>query len=298
VTQVPAVSIVIATRNYGRYLAGAIRSVLDQSFTDLEVIVVDDGSTDDTPAVVRPFLADSRVQYLRTDGLGQPRAKNLGIQQARGPLVAFLDGDDEWLPTKLERQLPRFSDPAVGVVYSRRTLMDAAGRELSAPPATLAHGHICDTLLVQNPVCFSSAVVRRSVFEAVGLFDPTLPLAIDYDLWLRVAPHFAFDYVDEPLVRYRTGHANLSSRIVERIAGVLAILRRSLVRRRNAETADSVAQGEAWGSTCRTMGYVLRDNEPLTAAGWYVKAARYDRRWTQTAKSILSGLIWWSRSAK
>jgi glycosyltransferase involved in cell wall biosynthesis len=291
VTQVPAVSVVIATRNYGHYLAGAIHSVLEQTVSDLEVIVVDDGSTDDTPAVVRTFLSDPRVRYLRTDGLGQPRAKNLGVMQARGPLVAFLDGDDEWLPAKLERQLPLFADPTVGVVYSRRTLMDSAGHELPVPPATLARGHIYDTLLVQNPVCFSSAVVRRSVFEAVGLFDPTLPLAIDYDLWLRVAPHFAFDFVDQPLVRYRTGHANLSSRIAERIAGVLAILRRSLGRRRNAETADSAAQGEAWGSTCRTMAYVLRDKEPLTAAGWYVRAARHDRRWIKSAKAIVGGLV-------
>jgi len=286
-----AVSVVVATRNYGRFLAGAIRSVLDQTFTNLEVIVVDDGSTDDTPDVVRPFLADPRVRYLRTDGLGQSRAKNLGIQQARGPLVAFLDGDDEWLPMKLGRQLPLFADPAVGVVYSRRTLMDAAGRDLPTPPTVLARGYVYDTLLVQNPVCFSSAVVRKDVFNAVGLFDPNLPLSIDYDLWLRVAPHFAFDYVDEPLVRYRTGHGNLSSRIAERLLGVLAILRRSLGRRRNAETAEPAAQAAAWGSTCRTMGFVLRLERPLAAAGWYARAARHDRRWMSSAKAILGGLI-------
>jgi glycosyltransferase involved in cell wall biosynthesis len=255
------------------------------------VIVVDDGSTDDTPDVIRPLLADPRVRYHRTDGLGQSRAKNLGVLQARGPLVAFLDGDDEWLPRKLERQLPHFHDPSVGVVYGRRTLMDAAGNDLATPPAALARGHVYDTLLVQNPVCFSSVVVRKSVFEAVGLFDPALPLAIDYDLWLRVARQFAFDYVDDPLVRYRTGHANLSSRITERIAAVLGILRRSLVRRRNAETADPAAQGEAWGSTCRTMGFVLREKEPLAAAGWYVRAARHDRRWGATVKAVLGGLV-------
>jgi len=292
----PAVSVVVATRNYGRYVAGAVRSILDQTFADFEVIVIDDGSTDDTPDVLLPFLADPRVRYLRTDGLGQSRAKNLGILQARGPLVAFLDGDDEWLPTKLERQLPLFADPAVGVVYSRRTLVDAAGIDLPTPPASFARGHIYDTLLVQNPVCFSSVVVRKAVFEAVGMFDPALPLAIDYDLWLRVARHFAFEYVDDPLVRYRTGHANLSSRITERLTAVLAILRRSLVRRRNAETADPTAQAEAWSSTCRTMGYVLRENHPLAAAGWYARAARHDRRWGATAKAVVGGLMKWGRA--
>jgi glycosyltransferase involved in cell wall biosynthesis len=277
-------------------VAAAVGSVLNQTFTDLELIVIDDGSTDDTPEVVRPFLSDPRVRYLRTDGLGQPRAKNLGVLQARGPLVAFLDGDDEWLPAKLERQLPLFADPAVGVVYARRTLVDADGRDLPTPAGLLIRGRVYDDLLVRNPVCFSSVVVRRSVFESVGIFDPTLPLAIDYDLWLRAARHFAFDYVDESLVRYRTGHVNLSSRITERIAAVLTILRRSLIRRSNMETADAAAQAEAWGSTCRTMGYVLRGAKPLTAAGWYVRAARHDRRWGATAKAIAGGFWRWARA--
>jgi glycosyltransferase involved in cell wall biosynthesis len=205
----PAVSIVVASRNYGRFVAGAVRSVLNQTWRDLELVVVDDGSTDDSAEVLRPFLTNPRVRYHRTDGLGQSRAKNLGIQLTRSPLIAFLDGDDEWLPDKLERQIPLFANDAVGVVYSRRTIMDAAGRDLPTPAAELVRGRVYDPLLVQNPVCFSSVVVRRSVFETVGMFDPALPLAIDYDLWLRVARHFEFDYVDEPLVRYRTGHGNL-----------------------------------------------------------------------------------------
>src|SRR5215208_6407496 len=96
----PAVSVVVATRNYGRYVAGALRSVLGQTWGDLEVVVIDDGSTDDTYQIVEPFRTDPRVRYHRTDGLGQSRAKNLGVQLSRAPLVAFLDGDDEWLPSK------------------------------------------------------------------------------------------------------------------------------------------------------------------------------------------------------
>jgi glycosyltransferase involved in cell wall biosynthesis len=283
----PAVSVVVATRNYGQYLAAALRSVLAQTWTNLEVLVIDDGSTDDTPIIIRPFLADPRVRYHRTDGLGQSRAKNLGIQLSKAPIIAFLDGDDEWLPIKLERQVPLFDNPTVGVVYSRRTLMDAASRDLSTPESRLTRGQIFDYLLVQNPICFSSVVVRRTVFDSIGMFDPALPLAIDYDLWLRVSRHFAFDYVDEPLVRYRTGHANLSSRIVERITTVLAILRRSLIRRHDSENADPDAVAEAWGSTCRNMGFALRKTRPVAAAGWYVRAARFDRRWTATVKSIV-----------
>lgn len=287
----PAVSVVIASRNYGRYLAGAIQSVLGQTWYDLEVVVIDDGSTDDTPAVVQSFQADPRVHYHRTDGLGQSRAKNLGIQLAQAPLIAFLDGDDEWLPSKLERQLPLFHSLDVGVVYARRTCMNEAGQEVPTPTVKLVRGQLYDELLCANPICFSSVIVRREVFEAIGLFDPNLPLAIDYDLWLRVARHFEFDYVEEPLVRYRTGHANLSSRIAERITAVLSILRRSLVGRSNMEDARPVAVAEAWGSTHRTMGFVLRTTRPLTAAGWYLRAGRLDGRWWNSFKSAVRCLL-------
>jgi glycosyltransferase involved in cell wall biosynthesis len=282
----PSVSVVIATRNYGRYVAAAVRSVLWQTWRDLELVVIDDGSTDETAFVLQPLLTDPRVRYIRTDGLGQSPAKNLGVQLSRAPLIAFLDGDDEWLPEKLAKQLPLFADPAVGVVYCRRVLVDGDGRELPARSVELVRGQVYDKLLAQNPVCFSSAIVRRTVFEAVGMFDAKLPLAIDYDLWLRVARHFEFDYVNEPLVCYRTGHANLSSRIVERVTAVLTILQRSLVRRRNAESAGAAAVAEAWGTTCRTMGFVLRDQSPLNASSWYLRAAIHDRRWLATMRAV------------
>ena len=289
--RMPAVSVVIATRNYGKYLAGAIRSVLQQTWADLELIVVDDGSTDDTPRVVREFFSEPRLRCIRTDGVGQSRAKNLGIQLSSAPLIAFLDGDDEWLLNKLERQLPLFVDADVGVVYSHRVTMDESGNDIERATSPLVRGRIYDDLLRANPICFSSVIVRRQVFEAVGMFDPNLPLAIDYDLWLRVARHFEFDFVDTPLVRYRTGHANLSSRITERIAGVLSILNRSLMLRGNARIADKSAQAEAWGSTCRTMGFVLRSENSLRAAVWYLEAVRHDRKWFASLKSIFRGLI-------
>jgi hypothetical protein len=175
--------------------------------------------------------------------------------------------------------------------------MDPGGNDLPPPRTALVRGRVYDRVLVQNPVCFSSVVVRRAVFDAVGLFDPALPLSIDYDLWLRVARHFEFDYVDEPLVRYRTGHANLSGRIAERLTAVLSVLRRSLERRGNSATADPVAQAEAWGSTARTMGFVLREARPAAAAGWYVRAARWDGRWASSVKAILGGFgRAWNRS--
>src|SRR5262245_39164876 len=138
----PLVSVVMAAKNYARFLPVAVESVFAQTFRDWELLVVDDGSSDDTPNAVRPFLPDHRVRYLRSDRLGQPRAKNLGIGLSRGEFVAFLDADDAWEPTKLEKQLAVFRDkPEVGVVFCRRSLMDGKGNRLGGeahpPPGTL-----------------------------------------------------------------------------------------------------------------------------------------------------------------
>lgn len=283
----PAVSVVIATRNYGRFLAGAIDSVLMQTWKDLELLVIDDGSTDNTGEVLQPFQSDSRVHYHRTDGLGQSRAKNLGIQLSRASLIAFLDGDDEWLPHKLERQLPLFRNSHVGVVYGKRVIVDELGNPLASSDTPLAGGDLSDVLLERNPICFSSVIVRREVFETVGTFDPNLQLAIDYDLWLRVSRQFEFDFVDEVVVRYRTGHANLSSRIRERILTVLSILRRF----GESSHADPRAIDRAIGSTCRTMGFVMREDGIIAAARWYLRAATYDGCWQDSIKGVIGGFF-------
>src|SRR5689334_7758202 len=105
----PLVSVVMAAKNYARFLPAAVESVRAQTHTRWELLIIDDGSADHTPEAVRPFLADARIRYIRSDRLGQPRAKNLAVGLSRGPLVAFLDADDAWLPTNLEKQLAVFA---------------------------------------------------------------------------------------------------------------------------------------------------------------------------------------------
>ena len=235
----PEVSVIITSYNYGRFLAGALESTLGQTFGDFEVIVVDDGSTDDTSEVVRRYLDDPRVRYLHTEHIGQPGAKNAGIREARSPFVAFLDADDLWLPTKLERQLELFrSDPDLGVTYTRQILIDEEGYELEYKQPILHQGQVLETLFRGNFVCFSSSMIARRVLDEVGSFDEGIPMSIDYDLWLRVAMRHRFDYVDEPLVKYRTGHANLSRRLVERYLIDLGIRQRFLDERGGRNLLD------------------------------------------------------------
>lgn len=289
----PLVSVVMAAKNYARFLPTAVESVFAQTFRDWELLVIDDGSSDDTPEVVRPFLPDRRVRYLRSDRLGQPRAKNLGIRLGRGEFVAFLDADDAWEPTKLEKQLAVFAaNPEAGVVFCRRTLIDENDNPLPARPAPPPPtGRVLDKMFVQNFVCFSSAVVRRDVFSHVGAFDPQWDLAIDFDLWLRVARHHAFDFVDEALVRYRTGHGNLSKKLLDRVGTALSIMHRAEERYGVAEEVRSEVIADAYASTCRTMGYVLRGSEPAAAVRWYLRALAWPAGRVASARGLIASAL-------
>ncbi len=301
----PTVSVVMAAKNYARFLPAAVESVLAQTFADWELLVVDDGSTDHTPDAVAPFLADPRVRYVRSDRLGQPRAKNLGAGLSRGEVVAYLDADDAWKPTKLEKQLALLRDrPAVGVCFCLRSLIDEQGNPLpgarggTTPPPPPPRGHILPDIFLRNFVCFSSVVVRRRVFDHVGGFDPEWDLSIDYDLWLRAARHYEFDYVDEELVLYRTGHGNLSKRLADRVATADAIMTRALYRRGLADELPRELVGEGYASTYRALGYTLRHSEPLTAAGWYLRALAWPGRRIEAAKGLAASLLAWARGKR
>jgi glycosyltransferase involved in cell wall biosynthesis len=263
----------VASHNYGRYLAGALASVLGQTEGNLEAIVVDDGSSDETASVVAPFLGDGRMRFYRTAHRGQSAAKNLGIRMARAPLLAFLDADDLWMSDKLESQLRVLaSDPEVGVIYTRRLLIDGNGKLLPYEQPPLHRGMVLQAMFRTNFVCFSSALVRRAVLERVGPFDESFGLAIDYDLWLRVAATYRFDYVDAPLVKYRTGHANLSRRLDERLATVDRIMTRFLDERGGRAAIGRRRARRAFAEIYCHRGLLRRQHSRLAALPWYLRA--------------------------
>src|SRR3954466_12214096 len=166
----PAVSVVIATYNMAPYIGDAIASVLVQTMDDLDVHVVDDGSSDGTRELVARFAADSRVHYYWQTNAGQTRAKNRGIYSSRGALVAFCDADDMWTKDKLERQCALFDEaPSVGVVFSRsvRLLGNRSGVE-AAEPIHCPSGQVTAELFKYNFVPFGTAVVRRSCLDRLA----------------------------------------------------------------------------------------------------------------------------------
>lgn len=281
------VTVVIASYNMGLYLPIALRSALDQTYRDIEVVVVDDGSTDDTHDVVKQFLDDARVRYVRQANGGQARAKNRGIQEAKGAFVAFLDADDVWLPTKLERQIPLFRSQAVGVVFCRSIEIDAAGSEVRRLDFPLYRGSISGELLMFNFVGFSTSVVRRQCFERHGVFREDLGMGIDYEIWLRFSAHSEFDYVDAPLVHYRVWPGQMSRNFERRYQNGIIIMEEFL-----AQCPDAVGeslQRRAWAHTYSGFADSLRAAEGRSKGAFrhYLRALGYRPTYVPAWKGVV-----------
>jgi glycosyltransferase involved in cell wall biosynthesis len=199
----PTVSVVIPVFNRRAAVRCAIKSVLAQTFQDFEIVVVDDGSTDGTPVSVAEF-ADRRIRLLRHErNRGGSAARNTGIRASSAPYVAFLDSDDEWLPTKLQRQLEVFArsnKEQLGLVYTGAEWIYPDGRAwLRIPRREL---DLTRALLTENVIGETSVgMVRRRALDAIGGFDESLPSCQDMDLWLRISEQFEANIASEALVR-------------------------------------------------------------------------------------------------
>lgn len=201
----PQVSVIIPTCNRPRLLPTAIRSVLGQTFRDLELVVVDDASDDCVIEIVNAFK-DERVRLIRHDSRrGGAAARNTGIRNSCGEYIAFLDDDDEWYPEKLARQMELMSraQPEVAAVYTGYIVVDRDSERICGRMVPSHRGSLREQLLESNPIGgTSSMLLRRSCLDKVGLFDETLPSFQDRDLWIRISRKFHFDYVQEPLLNY------------------------------------------------------------------------------------------------
>ncbi len=208
----PLVSVVIATYNMGQYLPQAVDSILQQTWKKLEIIVVDDGSTDNTPEVMLNYSTDSRVNYIRNENQGQPKAKNCGIKNTKGDFIAFCDADDFWEANKLEIQMPLFSNPKVGVVYSEVSFIDEHNRRYTKEDHEVRHsGTITNQMLIENFVPFGTSIIRRSCIDQNGVFDEEFRMGIDWDLWLRYSLDWEFKYAPEKTYVYRVWSGQMSN---------------------------------------------------------------------------------------
>ncbi len=209
----PLISVIIPTYNSAPYLSEALESVFAQTHTCLEVLVIDDGSTDNTAAVMADYT--DRTVYIRQVQSGPSRARNRGIAKAKGAYIAFLDADDIWLPAKLEKQLRAFQqDPEASLVYSRSVdFRDRTGKELRIYPREIHSGMLFDLLLTAPLFLLSSVVVRNQVLKELGGFDEGLTTAEDTHLYLRIARNHKIIGVPDVLVRRRIHDCNLKNRV-------------------------------------------------------------------------------------
>ena len=207
----PAVSVLMSVRDGAPWVRDAVQSVLDQSEADLELIVIDDGSVDATPALLGA-VRDPRLFVERRPPAGLTPSLNRAIELARAPLLARLDADDVALPERLARQ-KRFLDahPEVGLLGTGAREVDAAGRAvgLVTPPADDLG--IRRALIRRNPFVHSSVLMRRRVIDEVGGYDPALPVAQDYELWMRMSRVTRLANLPEPLVVRRLLPGRVSS---------------------------------------------------------------------------------------
>jgi glycosyltransferase involved in cell wall biosynthesis len=226
--EIPQVSVIIPTYNRAGYLREAVDSVLNQGFRGFELIVVDDGSTDGTPRLLREY-GDS-IRVLRQENQGVSAARNAGIASGRAELIAFLDSDDVWLPGKLARQVEFFRQNPEILICQTEELWVKNGRRVNPGQRHRKRGGmIFESSLELCLVSPSAVMLRRELFDRVGLFDERLPACEDYDLWLRVSCRFPVGLIDTPLIVKRGGHADQLSRIrgldryrIESIAKLMA----------------------------------------------------------------------------
>lgn len=210
----PRVSVIIPTYNRASVIRRAVESVFDQSFCDWELIIVDDGSTDNTRDLLKPYADHPRVRLFETENKGVSAARNLGVRRARGAWIAFLDSDDQWLPEKLEKQVGQSQkDPDIPVIHGDEIWIRRGVRVNPMKKHQKKGGDIFAQALRLCCISPSTVFMKKSLFDKVGYFKEHFPVCEDYDLWLRITGRYPVGYIDDFLVKKYGGHPDqLSSR--------------------------------------------------------------------------------------
>jgi len=206
----PLVSVIIPTYNKSQYLREAIESVLNQTYKNIEVIVVDDGSTDNTGEIVKLFN-DSRIIYFWQGNKGPASARNTGIKKAQGKYIAFLDSDDLWLKEKLEKQIDFMGkNPEIGLLGTGCYEITDKGKVIGKKIFPGKNEILQRDLIKYNPFIQSSIITKREVFDKVGFYDKKFQESEDYELWLRIAGNYKIRNLEEPLMMKRYYKEGLS----------------------------------------------------------------------------------------
>jgi glycosyltransferase involved in cell wall biosynthesis len=246
-TGLPLVSLIIPAYNSRAYVCDAVDSCLAQTYPNCEIVVVDDGSTDDTPDLLRTRYGD-RIRLIEQANRGAAGARNTGVREARGEFVQFCDSDDRLLPEKVQAGYELFQQmPDIALVYTfARIVLPDDVTEVPLPDVELPSGDLFCLLLsgYGNFVGTSTVMVRRQAVLEAGGFDENLPVAQDWDLWLRLASRWPFGAINKPLMIYRKRPGSLQSDSVNLSEDRLRVVQRARDYPRRAECLDDRAYDE------------------------------------------------------
>lgn len=275
----PKVSVIIPTYNRGKFIGAAVQSVLDQTFQDFEVIVVDDGSTDQTGDVVQAF-ASEKVQYVYQPNRGRSNARNHALGLAKGRYIAFLDSDDLYLPDKLALQVDYMdSHPEIGVIYTSAYCIDENGVRTKDEYEATVSGWVYEHIAFFVPVTITlpTVMVRKEVFDKVGEFDEAMERFEDTDMWRRISKHYQINALHEQTCLLRTHMDNaLVAQDPDRIAGALDYYAKKI----DQEDSD--------------VGLIMRRKGIARLYGYYGAAMMSNPAWRKMGYSfLLKGMLSW-----
>lgn len=209
VDEKPTVSVILPTYNRAHLIGRSIQSVLDQTYKDFEIVVVDDGSSDNTKEVIDSF-SDMRIKYVRQqENRGASAVRNIGIKLAKGDYIAFQDSDDEWFSNKLEKQMEAFENVSseVGVIYTDMLRINNKGEIKYWYSPIVTYDNLINPRTLDYQVAgigIQSTLIKKECFNRVGYFDEKFPRFIDLELFIRLSKYYHFYHIKQPLVKYWT----------------------------------------------------------------------------------------------
>lgn len=238
----PIVSVIIPTYNGGKYICQTIESVLNQTFSDIEILVVDDGSSEDLSVLLQPYAG--QIQYIYKNNSGPADTRNAGIKLSRGKYIALLDHDDLWHRDKLKVQVELLEkNPLCALVYSYPTLIDGDDRIIPHErPTRFPSGRVFLDFLQRNWITtFSAALFKREILDTVGLLDdsPQALICDDYDLWLRIADVAEVIFAPGDLVQYRVHAGNLAKKHDQHLSADLFVFEKALANSKTLQNDPS-----------------------------------------------------------
>lgn len=298
----PLISVVIPTRNRANYIEQALQSVFAQTYKNFEIIVIDDGSIDGTERVLQSYIELKMIRCFIRQPKGVSAARNFGVTQARGKYIAFLDSDDLFLPTKLEKQIQLFLDkPDLGFVHCWFSKFNDAGQDLGVRNTSFFKGRVYPSMLLEwsTLMAMPCMLISKAAFEDAGGFDEQMAWAEDLDLWRRIARQFEIDLVPEALVKVRV-HAGSTSfdktgsgegfiRYLQKAFQEDPTLTPELRREAQARMYTKLAQnllgegGRAQMRLARHHAYLALGLLPTRPAAWFTWLASFLPLWLRRA---------------